>query len=129
MFKKNPLIFQDATNFLATYGFVKNCPMCLTVKTVVKKSPLKMFEVLIFSNNLVHISFFITIINYFSYLQDNDFHFPEVLVKAANMLLDNTGFQKALKLEEEMRKSSLVHLAISTAKTILYYTPVIFVTR
>jgi hypothetical protein len=103
--------------------------MCLTVKTVVKKSPLKMFEVLIFSNNLVHFSFFITIINYFSYLQDNDFHFPEVLVKAANMLLDNTGFQKALKLEEEMRKSSLVHLAISTAKTILYYTPVIFVTR
>jgi hypothetical protein len=37
--------FLDATKFLATYGFVKNCPMCLTVKTVIKKSPLKLFEV------------------------------------------------------------------------------------
>ena len=37
--------YLDATNFLATYGFVKNCPMCLTVKTVIKKSPLKMYEV------------------------------------------------------------------------------------
>jgi hypothetical protein len=37
--------YLDATNFLATYGFVKNCPMCLTVKTVVKKSALKMHEV------------------------------------------------------------------------------------
>jgi hypothetical protein len=37
--------YLDATNFLATYGFVKNCPMCLTVKTMIKKSPLKMYEV------------------------------------------------------------------------------------
>jgi len=63
------------------------------------------------------------------FLQDNDFHFPEVLVKAAHMLLENTGFQKALRLEEEMRKNSFVHLAVSTAKTIIYYMPVIFVTR
>ena len=28
-----------------------------------------------------------------------------------------------------MRKSSVVHMAINTAKTILYYTPVIFLTR
>lgn len=96
--------YLDATNFLATYGFVKNCPMCLTVKTVIKKSPLKMYE-------------------------DKDFHFPEVLVQAAKMLLENTGWQRAKQLEEEMRKSSVVHMAISTAKTILYYTPVIFLTR
>jgi len=63
------------------------------------------------------------------FLQDNDFHFPEVLVKAANMLLENTGFQKALNLEEGMRKNSFVNLAVSTAKTILYYMPVVFVTR
>ena len=62
-------------------------------------------------------------------MQDNDFHFPEVLVQAAKMLVENSAFQRAKHLEEEMRKKSLVHMAISTAKTILYYTPVIFVTR
>jgi hypothetical protein len=51
------------------------------------------------------------------------------LVQAAKMLVENSAFQRAKQLEEEMRKNSLVHMAISTAKTILYYTPVIFVTR
>jgi hypothetical protein len=45
------------------------------------------------------------------------------------MLLENSGWQRAKQLEEEMRKSSLVHMAISTAKTIIYYTPVVFLTR
>ena len=47
--------YLDATNFLATYGFVKNCPMCLTVKTVIKKSPLKMYEVNIKSTIILSI--------------------------------------------------------------------------
>jgi hypothetical protein len=45
------------------------------------------------------------------------------------MLVENSAFKRAKMLEEEMRKNSLVHMAISTAKTILYYTPIIFVTR
>ena len=63
------------------------------------------------------------------FFQDKDFHFPEVLVQAAKMLVENSGWQRAMQLEEEMRKNSLVHMAISTAKTILYYTPIIFLTR
>jgi hypothetical protein len=65
----------------------------------------------------------------FFFLQDNDLHFPEALFHAARMLLENTGWQSAKLLEEEMRKSSMFHLALSTAKTILYYTPLVFFTR
>ncbi len=52
-----------------------------------------------------------------------------VLVGAARLLLKSSGLDKARGVAVEIQRSHLLNAVFTTAKTILYYTPVIFVTR
>lgn len=61
-----------------------------------------------------------------SVLQDS---FSVALVTAAHLIIKSAGLERAKVFADEFQRNDFLNAVLFTAKTVLYYTPMIFVAR